>query len=81
MLVMVEWLKKGQTCEGGQDDIRGINDHGHSTLAVRDLGTIYPDRVGVVDRKNEHIACGREAAENGIGRRRLARVGEVRTCD
>jgi hypothetical protein len=64
-----------------EDDIRRIDNHGHSTLAVRHLGTIQPDRIGVIDLEGEHFARGREPAPDGISGHRLAGVGEAGSCN
>ena len=40
----------------GNYHIRGIDNHGHSALAVRDLGAVQPDGIGVVDLEGEHVA-------------------------
>lgn len=41
------------------------------------LGAEQPYGIGVVDLQNEHVACGSEAAPDGVGSRRLAGVGEL----
>ena len=35
--------------------LRRVNDHGHSCVAVTDLGAIDPDRIGVFDCDHEDI--------------------------
>ena len=44
---------------------------------MRDLGAEDPDGVGVVDLKRKHVRRGREAAEDDVGGRSLAGIGEV----
>lgn len=61
-------------------DVRRVDDHGHSSLAVRHLGAVQPYGIGVVDFQNEHVACGSEAAPDGVGSRRLAGAGERGSC-
>ena len=61
-------------------DIRRVDDHGHSSLAVRHLGAVQPYGVGVVDLQNEHVACGSEAAPDDVGGGRLTGAGERGSC-
>jgi hypothetical protein len=63
------------------DDIRRIDNHGHSSLAVRHLGAVQPNGIGVVNLEHEHVARGSVAAPDGVGSHSLAGVGEGGSCD
>jgi hypothetical protein len=48
---------------------------------MRNLGAVQPNGIGVIDLQGEHFGCGREPAEDGIGGRRLTRIGEGGTSN